>query len=365
VIVGANAPTKIKVRSLFEWLASEPKTWLLVLDNADSPEVAREIEQLLPSAHSGHVIITSRLTKWTAAFRTQAVNVWNNAEAAAFLMQRLALDRTTDELETLGTALGGLPLALEQAAAYIDRTRVSVRDYLHLLKTHNRSLLARHEPGLTDYPASVATTWLVTINRLSALSTDIMSLIARFSSEPIPKNLFRDLKGDYPFDVLTHAKSKPAERSSPDQIGLALSELATYSLITLSEDDLRMHPLLQAVVRDLRVRLPWRYGVLRRMYALPDRKIWAKAYWPLCAAGLMESGDMLPWTGFSDVGIFEMRKYAPHVEAVLSQLPEEVRNRTAVGRLEHLMKLYGHQLSAYESGAALLLSRTARYSMPG
>ncbi len=359
VIVETNAPTRVKVRSLFDWLASEPTTWLLVLDNADSTDVAREIEQLLPPAHVGHVIITSRLTKWTPAFRTQAVNVWTNTEAAAFLMQRMTIDRTTDELEALGTALGGLPLALEQAAAYINQTRVSVRDYLRLLKTHNTSLLARHEPGLTDYPASVATTWLVTIRRLSTVSTDMMSLIACFSSEPIPKDLFRDLEGDHPFDVLTRAKPKPAEPSSPDSIRLALSDLATYSLITLSEDDLRMHPLLQVVVHDLRVRLPWHYGILRHIYALPDRKIWARAYWPLCAAGLMSEEGMLPWPGFGDVGIFEMKKYAPHVDAILSQLPKEVRDRAAVGRLEHLMRCYGDQLSAYESGVELLLNMLA------
>jgi len=114
VIIETNAPTRVKVRSLFEWLAREPTTWLLVLDNADSSEVAREIEQLLPSAHVGTRDHHEPTDEVDACFSHPSRKRVEQHGGCRVSDATLALDRTTDEPEALSTALGGLPLALNR-----------------------------------------------------------------------------------------------------------------------------------------------------------------------------------------------------------------------------------------------------------
>jgi hypothetical protein len=62
------------------------------------------------------------------------------------------------ELDQLAEELGYLPLALEQAAAYIDQNQASAADYLRLFQTRRRALWATTEPP-DDYHATIATTW--------------------------------------------------------------------------------------------------------------------------------------------------------------------------------------------------------------
>lgn len=115
-----------KIRALSRWF-EDTDNWLLILDNADSPEAARAVERLLPPAHGGYVIITARVAEWTPAFRLQHTDAWNDAQSVTFLSKRLA-ERSTapGDLARLAQALGGLPLALEHAAAYICETHVAV-----------------------------------------------------------------------------------------------------------------------------------------------------------------------------------------------------------------------------------------------
>ena len=60
-----NQPEEIvRLAAVFRWL-SEHSGWLLILDNADTPEAAAEVEKTLPQLQSGEVIITSRIADWS------------------------------------------------------------------------------------------------------------------------------------------------------------------------------------------------------------------------------------------------------------------------------------------------------------
>jgi hypothetical protein len=92
--------------------------WLLVFDNAEHP---RELAPYRPPAGNGHVLVTSRNPAWGAMATPLLVEVLPRAEAVAFLRARTGSDdRAAGEL---AQALGDLPLALEQAAAYLEQTR--------------------------------------------------------------------------------------------------------------------------------------------------------------------------------------------------------------------------------------------------
>jgi hypothetical protein len=104
---------------------------------------------VLPPAGGGRVLITSRNPLWGAG-QTIEVPMLEQEIAAAFL-----IDRTRDvgqevAARNLADELGGLPLALEQAAAYMQATGRSITDYLALFQQQRLGLLARGEPAGYD-----------------------------------------------------------------------------------------------------------------------------------------------------------------------------------------------------------------------
>ncbi|MCI0537281.1 MAG: hypothetical protein L0Z50_18865, partial [Verrucomicrobiales bacterium] len=310
-----------KIRALRRWFENT-EDWLLILDNADSPEAARAVERLLPPAHSGYVIITARVAEWTPAFRLQRTDAWADAQSVTFLSKRLAeRSPAPGDLARLAQALGGLPLALEHAAAYICETHVAVDEYLHLLAKDRKTLLARHYPGMTDYRASVVTTWHVTIRRLSFLSRYVLHLAACLSPDPIPRRFFdyilANALADYTHEFIELGFLRRALAAS-NAIDVSLGELARYSLVALSQHSLRVHPLLQAVVRDSAQLRPWHYyyRIWRLLQGFGNKEAWKAALWPRRAAHLL---DILR---DRDSHVWAHRPYAPHIEAVLSHLPE-------------------------------------------
>ncbi len=106
--------------------------WLLVLDNADRPD---QIVGLLPRSRSGHVMVTTRVDhpQGFGSLRPLPFNVLPLDQATDFLLMRAGRSKTSDERPAAATQareLGRLPLALEQAGAYVDIHGVAFGDYL-------------------------------------------------------------------------------------------------------------------------------------------------------------------------------------------------------------------------------------------
>ena len=135
--------------------------WLVILDNAEEP---KDVRPFLPQGR-GHVLITSRNPNWGATAHTLDVLVLPRDQAIEFLLTRTNSPSPVEDgggggggaAAQLADALGCLPLALEQAGAYIERNGKTLAGYLQLYRTRQRELLNR--PPATDYPATVATTW--------------------------------------------------------------------------------------------------------------------------------------------------------------------------------------------------------------
>jgi NB-ARC domain len=109
--------------------------WLLIFDNADA---ARDIAPWLPTGPlptglPGHVIVTTRRGGFAALGHVLNLDVIGLADAVRLLRSR-APDLGQDVGEQIAEQLGRLPLALEQAAAYLDRSRLPGREYLELLR---------------------------------------------------------------------------------------------------------------------------------------------------------------------------------------------------------------------------------------
>jgi hypothetical protein len=108
-------------------LAGQGEPWLLVFDNApDEPS----IRPFLPSAGPGRIVITSQSPAWPAGQGLE-VSVLGTDSAARFLMTRVG-DADHDSATRLASELGGLPLALEQAATYVLATGSTLEEYVSL-----------------------------------------------------------------------------------------------------------------------------------------------------------------------------------------------------------------------------------------
>jgi predicted ATPase len=140
------------VASVHGVLAVYPAEWLLVFDNA--PDRA-SVVPLVPPTGRGRVLITSRDQIWPLG-QALDVPVLDPQVAAEFLVNRTGDPDRSAALELAGE-LGGLPLALEQAAAYVQATGDCLAGYLGSFVQRRADLLTRGEP--TGYPDTVATTW--------------------------------------------------------------------------------------------------------------------------------------------------------------------------------------------------------------
>ena len=257
--------------------------WLLVFDNARKPD---EIRPCLPRGSAGHVIVTSRYSAWGGVAKPLPVKVWEPDESVRFLLARTGKKEEAAAGE-LAEELGRLPLALAQAAAYIERTGRTLAGYLDLFRQRKLELFQADVPG-SDENATVTTTWEISFREVAETrpaAAGLMNLCAFLAPDDIPVRIIVDGAEHLP-DELAAAVQDPLE------LDQAIMALRDYSLVEVGgerpeERGLSVHRLVQAVTRD-------------RLSA-EDQKSWVEAaakvvnkafpfdsddvrYWPVCAS---------------------------------------------------------------------------------
>jgi tetratricopeptide (TPR) repeat protein len=252
----AATQQEVKVQALLDWLRSHQR-WLLILDNADTKEAQDAVLKLLPPGLHGHIIVTSRLADWPVGYEDLEVFVLPEPAAKEFLLKRAHKGgfNPGSEADALAIAkeLGCLPLALEQAGAYIAKHHVSFAEYLKLLKESRAQLLKFPSQGGTGYQQTVATTWLVSDQQLSLTARSILQMAAFLAPDDIPRAMFIESDALVAEAVLSLAKEANAgkqEAPSKQHIRDALAELADHSLIELEAETFSCHRLLQAALLD-------------------------------------------------------------------------------------------------------------------
>jgi hypothetical protein len=172
------------VVSVHGMLAASAAPWLLVFDNAPS---RASVQGFVPPAGRGRVLITSRDQIWPPGQGLE-VPVLDQQVAAGFLADRTG-DADRQAAVELAGELGGLPLALEQAAAYIQATGDDLAGYLAAFRERRADLLARGEPA--GYRQTVATTWRLAFEHLQAdpSAVGLLRLLANCAPEAIPLHL--------------------------------------------------------------------------------------------------------------------------------------------------------------------------------
>lgn len=218
-------PDTLDQDELVERLLSElgrRDRWLLIFDNADAPQ---DILRYQPPDGGGHILITSRTPAWGAISRRLLIKPLPGEEAVLFLTQRTGKDDKAAARE-LADELGNLPLALEQAAAYMEQTGTSLGEYLQQFHRRKDELLDEGDPVL--YGANVESTFELALTKAiqrSPSAAPALQLLAAFAPEVIPQSVL------------------------PDQVVEQGAILHGFSLVQRDEDGFRMHRLVRSVTR--------------------------------------------------------------------------------------------------------------------
>jgi hypothetical protein len=273
--------------ALKRWLAGQSAAWLLVYDNAEDPMVLRP---LLPDGDRHHVLLTSRNPAWGGLAQPLGLATWSEAQGADFLEARLA-GRRRDDLRALSADLDGLPLALEQAASYLEETGLAVAEYRRLLAgVDTGALVLDSGRASTGYERSVAATLSLAFARLAPAAQQLLRLASFAAPEPLPERFLLAAAEQLP-DALATAAANPLAWQS------TVAELRRYGLAErieiealdagngYREQALTLHRLTQQVVRamladaarDAETLLAVLQAALPEDVALP-------AAWPRCAA---------------------------------------------------------------------------------
>ena len=210
-----------KIDRALQLLETNQDLVLLILDPQD-PEYSRNSAlDLLNKIEGGNILVASRPRSSSREFllqRTEGVRV-----------------RTQDDIEQAGLlaeALGCLPLALEQAAAYIVHHQMTFAHYLHDWEIELRKVLEWHA-AIREYPTSLAATWQKTFNQLRPQAAAVLRLTAFLTPEPIPEAMFED-GGEVIENAAEAVRAEMGKTAIEWTINDALAELATYSMITRS-----------------------------------------------------------------------------------------------------------------------------------
>ncbi|KAL1864824.1 hypothetical protein Plec18167_009618 [Paecilomyces lecythidis] len=254
-----------------DWLQKDDiASWLMILDNADNPDVffsrkssagsgQESMASFLPKTDRGKILITSRTLnaaeKLTGSHKLiQTVPIMNSSEALQLLQNKLSDGSYCDDAATsLVRALDFIPLAIDQAAAFINRRapRVSIKSYLDDFgrsERHRTSLLSsdagdlRRDEGVSN---SVVVTWQVTFEQIRQerpTAAGLLSLMSFFHFQNIPEDMLSHYE-----DVVDSGSSNGSVEGFEDDLDV----LRAYSLVNMSVKPgfLEMHSLVQSCTK--------------------------------------------------------------------------------------------------------------------
>lgn len=231
-----------KIAFVKAWLEKN-SGWLLIFDNADSAdEITHEdLQALLPTAPLGKILFTTQLTTKMFTENRLPISCLDKQAGARFLWQCIdaykhPTPQEISEAEAISNQLAGLPLALKQAAAYIETTQRTLPEYLQLYQQHAKKLLNpdlnKHKRSIPDHELPVFATFELSFSRLSPESQELLAFCAMLHADSIPEEILTTAFALDDYDL--------AERLEP---------IFSYGLMARNSTDktLSLHRLIQQV----------------------------------------------------------------------------------------------------------------------
>lgn len=333
------------------WLQKRPG-WLMIFDNAEDPQAI--LSTFVPTKHQGSILITTRRRDVEAVAQKEELPVFPEEDAVLFLLRRagrIAREaRATEAKEEdmfrakeLSQLLGWLPLALDQAGAYIAENGCSLQSYIDLYHQFRRLLLDRrnaddqpaHRDG-SDHPDSVFLTFKLSwesIQRRNVCAGRVLQFCAFLAPDQIP-------------EVLVQAGIRTPEGESRQEeweMSEALALLHRYSLIERTEQTFSLHRLVQEVIREM-LSEEDRQQCLQRAIratktAFPENQEFAN--WSLCDRLLPHALQCIEWTEYE---VIEAVDTADLLHVTGAYLAERRQYEKVESFLLQALNIYKHLL---------------------
>lgn len=282
----------VTVAAVQRWL-TENTEWLLIADNADDLPLAR---RFLPSDNRhGHLLLTSRESA-TLSFAPPTKLLPMQADTGVrLLLQRAGRlpksaslrEVPSDHLNVareLIRELGGLPLAIEQAGAYMEEMAQTPVEYLGLYKKEEtaRRLRAWQSSVSAREHESVAVTFNLAFEKVANINpagAELLQLCAYLAADNIPEFIFTNAAAELG-DLLGTAVADDFQRAATIRAATRFSLIHRNS----AAKSLSIHRQVQAVICDRLVEHAherWRELAVRALAnVFPDSLEFAN--WPLC-----------------------------------------------------------------------------------
>ena len=240
------------IAAVMERLRHEGDGILLIYDDALSGDAIRPY---LPRGGAAKVIVTSNAPNWRGIAEPVEIRLWPKEIGADFLIARTGRIGEQHAAEDLSEALGGLPLAHEQAAAYCERLAISLAEYRRRFDAAPVRLLDTEKDAPAEYHdrLTVAKTFALAIDEAAKLHPAADPLLvhaALLAPEPIPLFLFADGR--------EHFSEPLASALADDGIDEAVAALRAFALVdretipderdpALTTETIRLHRLVRQV----------------------------------------------------------------------------------------------------------------------
>ena len=240
------------LKTVMERLVHEGEGILLIYDNAVDADA---LKPYLPRGGAARVLVTSNAHAWRGVAAPVEIRLWPKEIGADYLIARTGRTAERAAALALSEALGGLPLAHEQAAAYCERLELPLAEYAKRFTATPAKFLddARHAPAEYHDGLTVAKTFALAIDEAAKLHPAAEPLIvhaALLAPEPIPLFLFSQGREKFGEPLATALEG--------DGLDEAVAALRTFALIdretvaderdpTIITDCIRLHRLVRQV----------------------------------------------------------------------------------------------------------------------
>jgi tetratricopeptide (TPR) repeat protein len=258
--VAADEQEEPALAAVMERLRHEGDGILLIYDNAVDADALRPY---LPKGGTARVLVTSNAHAWRGVAEPVEIRLWPKEIGADYLVARTGHTAEREAAEALSEALGGLPLAHEQAAAYCERLGVPLAEYHRRFDAEPARLLDTEKDAPRDYHPeffaehqdrlTVAKTFALAIDEAAKLHPAAEPLIvhaALLAPEPIPLFLFSEAREKFGEPL--------ASALAGDGLDEAVAALRAFALVdretipderdsTIKTDTIRLHRLVRQI----------------------------------------------------------------------------------------------------------------------
>lgn len=322
------------IKAVRHWL-EEQERWLLVMDNICDLNI---LNDTLFATHNGHILLTTRNQVSGIIAQHITLAPMTLEEGAFFLLRRskridldTPLEGAAENLRIhareISRLMGGLPLALDQAGAYIETMACDLPDYIDRYQAQPAPMLSLRENTGIDHPESVATMLSCTVSEVAQANIaalDLLRLCAFFAPVAIPEEIITGNGSELGLSLQSIV-------SNPPIFDAALVELRKHSLLSRNPEarTLTMHGLVQTI--------------LKESLDEDTRRLWAMRAIKAMSRTLLANPSVTKQ---------QYQRYLPHVQACV-ELAEQLDIVIAEGaELLYSIALYSDRQEDYSKAEA-------------